>query len=96
MIAAQLLVSGMVQGVGYRAWTERTARALGVHGFVRNLDDGRVEIFAEADLKTLDTFVTACWRGPTHARVDDIVRIPRTVRGAVEFDFVADARAPET
>lgn len=93
--AAQILVTGIVQMVGYRMWTTRTARALGLTGFVRNLDDGRVEIHAEGDAKAIDALVTQCWQGPSGARVDDVARTARATRGATQFVQVADASAPE-
>ena len=67
-----MIVSGKVQGVGYRNWTIWTANALGVTGWVRNVQDGRVEIMASGDDKALDAMVEACRRGPMLARVDDI------------------------
>lgn len=93
--AAQILVSGVVQMVGYRAWTTRTARALGVNGFVRNLDDGRVEIFAEGDAHAIDALVSECWQGPAGARVDDVAVTPRAGRGATAFVHAADAPGPD-
>ena len=49
-----LMVEGHVQGVSYRAYTQRQASGLGLEGYVRNLPDGRVEIVAEGSLKALD------------------------------------------
>ena len=95
MIAAQLLVSGEVQMVGYRAWTERTARELGVAGWVRNLDDSRVEIFAEGDAAAIDALASRCMQGPRYARVDDVVRNARAPRGAKGFHILEDAAKPE-
>lgn len=94
-VAAQLLVSGMVQMVGYRAWTVRTARALGLTGFVRNLDDGRVEVFVEGDPHAIDELATKCWQGPPGARVDDVARAARAPRGATTFVQTGDAGAPD-
>jgi acylphosphatase len=94
-VAAQILVSGVVQMVGYRAWCARVARALGVAGFVRNLDDGRVEIFAEGDERAIDTLVAQCGRGPTTARVDDVERRARPLRHVTEMVIAPDAVAAE-
>jgi acylphosphatase len=94
-VAAQLLVRGIVQMVGYRAWTVRTAQALGLHGFVRNLHDARVEIFAEGDPAKIDALALQCRTGPRSARVDEVVRTDRAPRGANEFVWLADAAAPD-
>ncbi|MFL9842089.1 acylphosphatase [Sphingomonas sp. ST-64] len=72
MTAQRLLIEGRVQRVGYRDWAVRTARQLGVTGWVRNLQDGRVEILADGDDGALDTFVERCREGPTMATVERV------------------------
>ncbi len=67
-----LLVSGVVQGVSFRYYTVEEARRLGVHGWVRNLADGRVEVEAEGERRALDALVAFCRRGPPAAQVDDV------------------------
>ncbi len=67
-----LLVSGLVQGVAFRAYTVDEARRLGVAGWVRNLADGRVEVEAEGDRRALEALVAWCRRGPPAAQVDDV------------------------
>ncbi len=67
-----LLVSGIVQGVSFRYYTVEEARRLRVHGWVRNLADGRVEVEAEGDRAALEQLVTWCRRGPPAAQVDDV------------------------
>jgi len=67
------LVTGRVQGVGFRAFTAATARRLGLTGWVRNLPDGSVEALAEGARRDLDEFVTALRSGPPAARVTDVV-----------------------
>jgi acylphosphatase len=67
-----LLVSGLVQGVAFRAYTVDEARRLGVHGWVRNLPDGRVEAEAEGERPSLEALVRFCERGPPAARVDGV------------------------
>lgn len=68
-----ILVSGRVQGVGYRAWTERTAQNLGVLGWVRNLPDGAVEIRCEGEVPVLRRFVEFLKEGPPLAVVSDVI-----------------------
>lgn len=55
----QVFFSGMVQGVGFRFTAERLARRFSVTGFVRNLEDGRVEVTAEGEETSLTEFLTA-------------------------------------
>jgi len=68
----KILVAGRVQGVGFRAFTEKEARRLGINGFVKNLPDGRVEIIAEADAEKLQALLALCHQGPLFARVDAV------------------------
>ncbi|NPA41486.1 MAG: acylphosphatase [Aquificae bacterium] len=68
----RIFVSGVVQGVGFRAYTQRVAESYGLSGWVRNLPDGRVEILAEGDEEVLCHFVKEVWKGPRLARVDKL------------------------
>ncbi len=70
--AARLLISGRVQGVAFRAYTEREAGSLGVKGWVRNLPDGRVEAHLEGDPSAVEKMIEWCRRGPSHARVTGV------------------------
>jgi acylphosphatase len=67
-----LLISGRVQGVGFRMNTLHQANRLGVHGWVRNLPDDRVEVLAWGEKQAVERFVEWCRRGPTHARVANV------------------------
>lgn len=64
------LVSGRVQGVGYRAFARRVARDLRLAGYAENLADGRVEIVAEGPRSELEAFAHQLKRGPAHAEVE--------------------------
>ena len=66
------MVSGRVQGVGFRYFTQDTARREGLTGVVRNLPDGRVEAIAEGSDDSLERFESALRRGPSHARVEAV------------------------
>ena len=68
----KILVSGRVQGVGFRHFTWKMAVKLGILGSVRNLGDGRVEIIAESGTLSLDEFILACQTGPVGSRVDKL------------------------
>lgn len=63
-------VSGRVQRVGFRAFTQAAAAREGVHGWVRNTSDGAVEVAAEGDAEALDRFERRLWQGPPAARVE--------------------------
>ncbi|MGE3277814.1 MAG: acylphosphatase [Vicinamibacterales bacterium] len=71
-VARRFLVSGRVQGVGFRYFTQEAAAREGLQGLVRNLDDGRVEALAEGEAASVDRFEAAIRRGPSHARVDAV------------------------
>ena len=73
LVAIHFWVDGAVQGVGFRYQAQREAEALGVHGWVRNLVDGRVEGIAEADTPSLQKFVDWLRHGPCPARVQELV-----------------------
>ena len=68
-VARRFVISGRVQGVGFRFFAERLASDEGLHGWVRNLPDGRVEISAEGDVDALDRFEHRVRSGPSGSRV---------------------------
>lgn len=66
------MISGRVQGVGYRAWVEAQATSLGLEGWVRNRRDGSVEAVFSGPEDTVSGMIVACRRGPSSARVDNV------------------------
>jgi acylphosphatase len=70
IVARRFLVGGRVQGVGFRMFAHAVASREGVHGFVRNLDDGRVEVAVEGDEESVDRVELALRRGPVSAVVE--------------------------
>ena len=70
-----LYFSGRVQGVGFRAATQRLARGSGVEGFVQNLPDGRVEVLATAEVSSIDRLI-ARLKGLFGDGISDIERVP--------------------
>lgn len=65
-------IEGRVQGVSYRAWTERKATELGLNGWVRNRSDGSVEAVFQGAPATVDAMIDACRRGPSAAVVKNL------------------------
>ena len=66
------IITGRVQGVSFRYYTQQTAQSLGVRGWVRNLPDGTVETLAEADREVLEAFLRFLHEGSPDARVDAV------------------------
>lgn len=77
----RVVVTGLVQGVFFRATCAREARSLGVAGSVRNLRDGRVEATFEGAEVDVDRMVDWCRLGPEHARVDAVEVTPEMPAG---------------
>jgi acylphosphatase len=73
-IAVRLSIRGRVQRVGYRWWARDEARRLGLDGWVRNLDDGSVELVASGAPDAVAELTRLCWRGPAAARVTGVDR----------------------
>lgn len=86
MIALRVYVSGLVQGVGYRAFTRRLAQSYGLSGWVRNLPDGRVEVFLQGDRDVVWQLLKELWYGPPAGRVDRM-EVLKEVPNHEERDF---------
>jgi len=85
-VARKFLVSGHVQGVGFRFFTQDAARREGLSGQVTNLADGTVEAVAEGDAEALDRFERALRRGPSRSRVEH-VRVDEAVATGLHAGF---------
>lgn len=72
MRKVKILVSGRVQGVYFRLFTQNKAKHFAIKGSVQNLSDGRVEIIAEAGSVAIEKFIKWCHKGPITARVDHV------------------------
>lgn len=79
-----VLISGKVQGVGFRNFTQLNAKQLGVNGYAKNLPNGKVEVVAEGDKAQLDALVAFLKKGPRYARVDSIEIDARAFTGEYE------------
>jgi acylphosphatase len=84
MNAVRLIITGRVQGVGYRDWAIRTARNLGLRGWVRNRSDESVEAMVAGDDAAVAAMIEACRRGPRLARVDTVDVQPADAAGVPE------------
>lgn len=83
---AQVLISGRVQGVFYRAHTRDQARARGLKGWVRNLPDGRVAAVFEGKRSSIEDMIAWCHQGPPYAAVDEVLVNWQPYQGDLE-DF---------
>lgn len=72
VIARRFTIGGRVQGVGFRMYVQDHASVEGVHGYVRNLPDGRVEVVVEGDDESVVRVERALRRGPPSARIEDV------------------------
>lgn len=70
IVARRFVIGGRVQGVGFRMFAQARATVEGVHGYVRNCEDGRVEAMVEGDSEAVDRVELALRRGPAGARVE--------------------------
>ncbi len=86
LVARRYMISGRVQGVGFRYFTHATAARENVHGWVRNLPDGQVEAAAEGEADAMERFEAALRHGPPGARVER-VEIEHTVPDGREPGF---------
>jgi acylphosphatase len=90
MPCLKLLISGRVQGVGYRVWLQREAQLLGLTGWVRNRRDGSVEVLVAGDAEGLSRLTAEAEAGPPASRVDRVDTEPGdegTLGGAIGVEI---------
>jgi len=81
MKRVHVFISGKVQGVWFRAYTEAEAKKLGIKGWVRNLSDGRVEAVFEGEDTAVDKMVAWCYRGSPYSEVKNVEVIEEPYKG---------------
>jgi acylphosphatase len=87
-VARRYVIAGRVQGVGFRWFTHDVALREGVHGWVRNMADGSVEVMAEGETSAVDRLEAAVRRGPSSARVERFVTEEHVPTGrAIGFEI---------
>ncbi len=75
IVARKFLISGQVQGVGFRFFAQRVAARYQIRGYVRNLVDGRVESWAQGSEKSVEAYKHDLTAGPRFSRVEDVEEI---------------------
>jgi len=70
--AVRLYIEGTVQGIFFRQFIKENADRQNLRGFVRNLEDGRVEVFIEGDQENVDKMIELCRAGPKHSQIRDV------------------------
>jgi len=68
----RLYITGTVQGVFFRGFIKENAEKFNAKGFVRNLEDGRVEIFLEGDSDAVNKMIELCKKGPKHSQIKNV------------------------
>ncbi|MAH22027.1 MAG: acylphosphatase [Thaumarchaeota archaeon] len=71
-VRIHVVVSGEVQGIGYRAFIKRRAQSIGVIGWIRNLENGSVEAVFQGESDIIEEVIAICNRGPVFARVKNV------------------------
>ncbi len=84
-VAFRLVITGRVQGVGFRAFVGAGAQAHGLRGWVRNRSDGSVEALLIGEADAVDAMIEECGRGPLSARVDRVEKTPALDDATADF-----------
>ena len=80
--AAKIIIKGTVQGIFFRNFVRDNANKLGLKGFVRNLENGNVEVFCEGEIDSVDKFCEICKKGSKHSVIRNV-----TIKEAPFQDF---------
>ena len=86
IVGRHVRVAGRVQGVFFRAWTRDEARQVGVHGWVRNCDDGSVEAHVEGEEEAVEQLLVLMRDGPAHAKVEEFETREAEPEGLCDFE----------
>jgi len=86
--SVRLYISGLVQGVFFRVFVKENAERYNVKGFVRNLEDGRVEVFLEGNANDVNKMIELCKKGPKHAKIEKVEEKPEHFQGFKTFKIL--------
>jgi acylphosphatase len=89
--SVRVRITGRVQGVCYRAWTERTAHNLGLSGWVRNRSDGAVEALFSGAAGPVEEMLRRCREGPPGAQVEELAAVEETAAAPAGFAILPTA-----
>ena len=70
--SVRLYISGIVQGIFFRDFVKENAERCNVKGFIRNLEDGRIEVFLEGDIDDVNKMIEICKTGPKHSQIKNV------------------------
>lgn len=84
----RLIISGSVQGVFFRQYIKENADKNNLKGFVRNLDDGKVEVFIEGNIDEVDSMISLCKRGPPHSQIRSVQEKEERFQDFKEFKIL--------
>ena len=83
--SVRLYISGIVQGIFFRAFVKENAERYNVKGFVRNLEDGRIEVFLEGDTEDVNKMIELCKKGPKYSQIENVEVKLEKFQGFKEF-----------
>jgi acylphosphatase len=83
--SVRLYIDGTVQGVFFRMFIKENAERYNVKGFVRNLEDGRIEVFLEGNVNEVNKMIELCNKGPRHAQIRNVEMKPERFQGFKVF-----------
>jgi acylphosphatase len=83
--ATRLTLTGTIQGIFFKQFIKEHAEKNKVNGFLRNLEDGRVEIFLEGENENVEQMVALCKRGPQHSNIRKVEEKPEHLQDFKEF-----------
>ncbi len=86
--SVRVYLEGTVQGVFFRNFVKEEAEKLDLRGFVRNLEDGRIEIFLEGDGVSVDNMIEICRKGPKHAQIRHLDIKPEKFQDFKQFKIL--------
>lgn len=87
--SVRLYIDGTVQGVFFRAFIKEQAEKTNVKGFVRNLEDGRIEVFLEGDSDSVNRMIEVCKKGPKHAQIRNVEIKPERFQDLKSFKVLS-------